>query len=105
MNRELREEIEGPLGEVGRYRGKVGHNWLESSGPNSCLNHFYDVLLSPHSEPTAKEVGRCLKWIALSDSEALNLQPPSLRSLLTVATEGLWDEVDTLNGSPDTPSD
>lgn len=97
LTRELREEIKGADANVGRYPGKIGHCWSESSGPNSCLNHFYEVLLSPHSEPTAKEAGRCLRWIAPSDPEALCLQPPSLRSLLTSANDAPWDEVDDLD--------
>lgn len=105
LARELHEEIEGADFKVNRYRGMIGHHWIQSNKRNSCLNHFYEVQLSRHCEPTAKEAGRCLKWISLSDPLAQCLQPPSLRTLLTVATEGLWDEVDTLDGSPDNPSD
>lgn len=103
LNRELREELEGAHWEIGRYRGKIGHYWIESSGSNNCLNHFHEVQLSPHSEPSARELGRCLKWIALSDPEAQHLQPPSLLSLLRKATDKVWDEVDHLDRSSDNP--
>lgn len=94
-NRELREEIGGADFTVGRYRGTIGHRWGQSHRSNSCLNHFYEVQLSPQSNPTARESGRCLKWISLSDPEVQHLQPPSLRVLLTEANDGLWDEFDT----------
>jgi ADP-ribose pyrophosphatase YjhB (NUDIX family) len=103
--RELHEEIEGADFKVNRYRGMIGHRWIQSNKRNSCLNHFYEVQLSPHCQPTAKEAGRCFKWIALSDPVAQCLQPQSLRSLLTLANEGLWDEVDPPDGYPDTSSD
>ena len=95
LNRELREEIEGADFMVVRYRGWIGHSWRESNVSNSCLNHFYEVELSPQSNPTARESGRCLKWISLLDPEVQYLQPPSLRALLTEANERLWDELDT----------
>jgi 8-oxo-dGTP pyrophosphatase MutT (NUDIX family) len=95
LSRELHEEIEGADFTVGRYRGAIGHSWLESNGSNSCLNHFYEVELSPQSNPTARESGRCIKWISLSDPVAQNLQPPSLRARLTESSEGLWDECDS----------
>lgn len=95
LNRELREEIEGADFMVVRYRGWIGHSWRESNVSNSCLNHFYEVELSPQSNPRARESGRCLKWISLSDPEVQHLQPPSLRALLTEANDGLWDEFDT----------
>ena len=95
LDRELHEEIEGADFTVGRYRGMISHSWGESNGSTSCLNHFYEVQLSPQSEPTARESGRHLKWIALTDPVVQHLQPPSLRTLLTEANEGLWDEVDT----------
>lgn len=94
LNRELREEIEGADFMVGRYRGSIGHSWREPNGSNSCLNHFYEGGLSPQSNPRARESGRCLKWISLSDPEVQYLQPPSLKVLLTEANEGLWDEYD-----------
>lgn len=95
LNRELLEEIEGADFTIGRYRGKIGHSWRESTGSNSCLNHFYEVELSPKSNPTARESGRCLKWISLSDPVAQHLQPPSLRARLTESGNELWDEFDT----------
>jgi ADP-ribose pyrophosphatase YjhB (NUDIX family) len=105
LTRELHEEIGGANFTVDRYRGVIGHRWSPSNKDSSCLNHFYEVLLSPDSEPAARELGRSLKWIALSDPLAQRLQPPSLRSLLNLANEGLWDEVDTFDGSPDSSSD
>ena len=95
LNRELHEEIEGADFTVGRYRGMIGHSWGESNGSNSCLNQFYEVELSPQSKPTAREAGRCLKWISLSDPIVQHLQPPSLRVRLTESSEELWDEFDT----------
>jgi len=95
LKRELREEIEGADFTVGRYRGIIGHSWAESNGSNSCLNHFYEVQLSPQSTPTAREAGRCLRWISLSDPVAQHLQPPSLRVRITESGDELWDEFDT----------
>lgn len=95
LNRELREEIKGADFTIGRYRGTIGHSWRKPNGSNSCLNHFYEVELSPRSNPTARESGRYLQWITLSDPVAQHLQPPSLRALLTEANERLWDEFDT----------
>jgi 8-oxo-dGTP pyrophosphatase MutT (NUDIX family) len=95
LKRELHEEIEGADFTVGRYRGMIGHSWLESNGGNSCLNHFYEVELSPQSNPTARESGRYLKWISLSDPVLQHLQPPSLKARLTESGEGLWDEFDS----------
>ncbi len=95
LNRELHEEIEGADFTVGRYRGTIGHSWLASNGSNSCLNHFYEVELSPQSNPTARESGRCLTWISLSDPVVQHLQPPSLRARLSESSEGLWDEFDS----------
>ena len=95
LSRELHEEIKDADFTVGRYRGAIGHSWLESNGSNSCLNHFYEVELSPQSNPTARESGRCLKWISLSDPAVQRLQPPSLMARLTESSEGLWDECDS----------
>jgi 8-oxo-dGTP pyrophosphatase MutT (NUDIX family) len=95
LNRELHEEIEGTDFTVGRYRGTIGHSWLASNGSNSCLNHFYEVELSPQSNPTVRESGRCLTWISLSDPVVQHLQPPSLRARLSESSEGLWDECDS----------
>jgi 8-oxo-dGTP pyrophosphatase MutT (NUDIX family) len=95
LSRELHEEIEGADFTVGRYRGAIRHSWLEPNGSNSCLNHFYEVELSPQSNPTERESGRCLKWISLSDPVVQRLQPPSLMARLTESSEGLWDECDS----------
>ena len=95
LSRELLEEIEGADFTIGRYRGTIGHSWRESNGNNSCLNHFYEVELSPRSNPTARESDRCLKWITLSDPVAQHLQPPTLRARLTESGNELWDEFDT----------
>jgi 8-oxo-dGTP pyrophosphatase MutT (NUDIX family) len=95
LKRELSEEIEGADFTVGRYRGTIGHSWTESNGSNSCLNHFYEVKLSPQGKPTARESGRCLKWISLSDPVVQHLQPPSLRVRITESSEWRWDEFDT----------
>jgi 8-oxo-dGTP pyrophosphatase MutT (NUDIX family) len=95
LTRELNEEIQGADFKIGEYRGKIGHRWIESKGYSSCLNHFYVVQLSPHSDVSAREPGRCLRWIALSDPMAQVLQPPSLRALLTTPNKGLWNEFDT----------
>jgi ADP-ribose pyrophosphatase YjhB (NUDIX family) len=95
LSRELHEEIKDADFTVGRYRGAIGHSCLESNGSNSCLNHFYEVELSPQSNPTARESGRCLKWISLSDPAVQRLQPPSLMARLAESSEGLWDECDS----------
>ena len=95
LTRELTEEILGADFKIGLYRGKIGHRWIDSKECGSCLNHFYEVQLSPQSDVSARESGRCLRWIALSDPMAQALQPPSLRALLTTPTKGLWNGVDT----------
>jgi hypothetical protein len=58
-------------------------------------DHFYEVELSPQSTPTAREAGRCLRWIPLSDPVAQHLQSPSLRVRITESGDELWDEFDT----------
>lgn len=103
LSRELHEEIEGADFTIGRYRGAIRHRWLESNRRNSYLNHYHEVQLSPQSKPTARESGRCLKWLSLSNPEVQHLQPPSLRVLLTVTNEGLWDAFDTEDSASGNP--
>lgn len=96
LGRELAEEIEGARFTIGRYRGKIGHHWHEQAGLNSCLNHFFEVHYSATTELTAKEPGRCLRWIALTDPEAQRLQPGRLKALIESGEAALWDEIEGL---------
>ena len=75
LKRELSEEIEGADFTVGRYRGTIGHSWTESNGSNSCLNHFYEVKLSPQSKPTARTGSVSQVDISLRSSGATPTAP------------------------------
>ena len=92
--RELDEELTGANLRVGRYLGKIGHFWSTPKGSNSCLNHFYEVILEEDFGVSAREPGREMKWLSLDDDKAQTLQPPSLARLLKQYPEVLWDQVD-----------
>jgi len=97
LSRELREELKGVTTTIGCYRGKIGHLWATEEGKDSCLNHFFDVLISSDNQVRSGEASRDIRWLDLYSEAVQTLKPPSLRRLLLESQkrDGEWNLIDS----------
>ena len=94
LSRELFEEL-GVNVTTSEYLGFAEHVWFEQAKPVWEINHCFAVAIRSDVSMVSKEAALAFEWVRLSRLSEVNLQPPTLVSLITRYVSGdhsIWAE-------------